>query len=176
MLVWLDLETTGKHPSTSCILELGMIVTDDELVNLGQASWVFRFELRESHQIDPVVIQMHTDNGLWAECAASDITIYEAEKEAVEFLENLGVPRGEVPLAGRNIGFDRRFLADEAPTLLDYFHYRNVDMSSEDEIARRWVPLVYQDRPRGGTHRALDDLRYSIELARYYKENIYQPY
>ena len=171
MLVWLDLETTGLDPVTDDILELGIVVTDDDVNEIARRSWVLHHE-GPSARVGDFVRDMHTTNGLWSECAASTLSRRSVEREALLWLESVGVAHGAAPLAGNTIGFDRSFLREGMSQLLGWFHYRSVDMSSLNEMARRWWPTLYDTRPSGKAHRALDDLDVSIALARHYRQHL----
>lgn len=173
MIVFLDLETTGLDPEYAVILELGMVVTDDELSEVGRRAWVLPFAESQHEALDPFILDMHTKSGLLAECAGGVVKPrWQAEHEAVDWLESLAVVRGEVQLGGNTIGFDRKFLGVYMPGLLHHFHYRSIDMSSVNELARRWNPAFYATRPQaaeGAGHRALADLDVSIALAKHYR-------
>lgn len=175
MLVWLDLETTGLDPVNDDILELGMVVTDDDLLEIGRRSWVL-FNPGPDDRVHKVVREMHATNGLWAECAVSTLSRRTVERQAIEWLESIGVQMGEAPLAGNTIGFDRSFLREGMPQLLGHFHYRSIDMSTVNELARRWWPALYNQRPRPSetaAHRSLDDLDVSVALARFYRTHVF---
>jgi len=174
MIVWLDLETTGLDPATERILELGMVVTTNQLYELGRRNWVLHYKRSPRIRIDPVVAEMHMANGLWPECEASRQGNATAATEAIEWLRNLGVPEGRTPLAGNSVGFDRAFLATHMPSLAQYFHYRNIDVSSLNELCKRWNSPLYQLLPQvDGRHRALSDLDDSIASARFYKDFLF---
>ena len=174
MLVWLDLETTGLDPVNDDILQLGMVVTDDDLTERGRMSWVM-FNTGPTASTHPVVVDMHTQNGLWVACQDSRLQCIQVVREAIAWLETLGVERGKVQLAGNTIGFDRSFLRVWMPELLAHFHYRSVDMSSVNELSRRWWPALYEARPQASAHRALDDLDASIALAAHYRDLLLAP-
>lgn len=166
-LVWIDLEMTGLEPDRDVIIEIATIVTD---AHLG--------ELREGpslaiHQADDVLAAMdewntrqHGQSGLTARVRASTIDTRAAEQTTLAFLRDW-VPAGASPMCGNSICQDRRFLYRYMPELAAYFHYRNLDVSTLKELARRWAPSVPLFA-KAGTHRALDDIRASIgELAHY---------
>lgn len=172
MLCWLDLETEDLDPRRCLILELGLVLTDDDLKELGRASWVLHLSRERQEFLEPVVRDMHRASNLLDECAQSELTIDDVEDRALTFLSAYDVPRGEVPLCGSTIGFDRSFLAEHAPALLRYFYYRSIDVSTLTELARRWQPEVYAKRPGANDskpHRALDDLEYSIACLKHYR-------
>jgi oligoribonuclease len=184
MLAWLDLETSALNPREGRILEVGLIVTSDDLVEIWRVSQVCRF-LGDLERVDPVIRDMHRASGLWDECAKTEATTMTVESELVAMLLENRVtgPDGKaarehtVPLAGSNIGFDKAWLREHMPRLLDCFHYRSVDVSTLTELARRWFPSVYESRPGAGGqsgHRALADLENSIALLKYYRAMMFR--
>jgi oligoribonuclease len=180
MLAWLDIETTGLNPREDRILEVGLIITSDDLQEIWRTSKVCRY-LGDLDKIDPVVRTMHEASGLWAECATTEDTTFSVESALVAELRESRVTdafgKGVVPLCGNSIGFDRSFLREQMPRLLDCFHYRSIDVSSLTELAKRWHPSVYESRPGADTkppHRALPDLENSIALLRYYRVMLFR--
>lgn len=169
MIIWLDLETTGLNPKKESILELGMVVTDDLLKVVAQANWCSMFGTMAANSCDEFIRKMHGANGLFAECAESDLLDEDIEQEALEFLGNLGIESGTVQMAGNSIHFDRAFLRQWMPKLEAFFHYRQIDMTTVNELARRWSPELFAARPQAKAHRALPDCYDSISLASYYQ-------
>ena len=109
--------------------------------------------------MDPYVVEMHTKSGLLDEIRNSEVTLEEAGKATLDFLQSYIDKEKSVPLAGNSIGTDRRFLAQWLPDIENFLHYRCVDVSSIKELARRWFPEILADAPRkDGGHRAMDDL------------------
>jgi oligoribonuclease len=167
-LVWLDLEMTGLEPKTDVILEMATIVTDSQLNILAEGPV---FAIQTSDQIldnmSPWCVEQHGKSGLTARCRASKVSLAEAEQQTIAFLSQY-VPAGKSPMCGNSIGQDRRFLAEYAPTLEGFFHYRNLDVSTVKELARRWHPEVLKKVQKSNSHLALDDIRESIaELVTY---------
>jgi oligoribonuclease len=172
----MDLEMTGLDPTSNLIVEIATIVTDDQLtvvaegpdlvVNVGEAPLA---------AMDEVVSRMHSRSGLLEAIRASTLSLDEAGRLTLEFLRQHLEP-GKVPLCGNSIGTDRRFLAAHLPELEDFFHYRSVDVSTIKELARRWYPAIVSAAPnKKGGHRALDDIRESIEELRYYRSQLFIP-
>ena len=124
--------------------------------------------------MDEVVVRMHTESGLLERIRASDLSLADAGARTLEFLrEHIPEPRS-VPLCGNSIGTDRRFLAVHLPEIEEHLHYRSVDVSTIKELARRWAPDVMRSAPsKAGSHRALDDIRESIEELRYYRTHLF---
>lgn len=167
-LIWLDLEMTGLEPKTDVILEMATIVTDSQLNILAEGP-VFAIKTADDilDNMDPWCVEQHSKSGLTARCRASTVTLAEAEQQTIAFLSQY-VSKGKSPMCGNSIGQDRRFLAEYAPELEAFFHYRNLDVSTVKELARRWHPEVLQKVQKSSSHLALDDIRESIaELVTY---------
>lgn len=185
MIVWVDVETTGLDERAGCLLEVAVVATDDDLAEVG--GWLAPFSRvvwpasvsrdveawrRFVEGLDPVVRGMHVENGLFDEVLRSTYgSNLECVKEnIVTWARALGGDLREVPLAGSTVGFDRRWLRAHAPAFEALFSHRAIDVSSVTELARRWVPSVYEGRPKAAkAHRALADVRESIEYLRYYR-------
>lgn len=167
-LVWLDLEMTGLEPKTDVILEMATIVTDSQLNILAEGP-VFAIKTADDvlDTMSEWCIEQHGKSGLTARCRASEVTLAEAEAKTIDFLSQY-VNSGKSPMCGNSIGQDRRFLAAYAPSLEAFFHYRNLDVSTVKELARRWHPDVLKKVQKSSSHLALDDIRESIaELVTY---------
>jgi oligoribonuclease len=170
MLVWIDLEMTGLEPERHVIVEIATIITDDHLNVIAEGpDLVIHATPEQLAQMGDFVTEMHTKSGLLTEIEAATVTVPEAEAATLAFLREHAVEEGTVPLCGNSIGTDRRFLQQYMPTLESFFHYRNVDVSTIKELARRWNPEVLSALPEKETaHRALGDIRESIaELVPY---------
>lgn len=167
-LVWLDCEMTGLQPETDRLIEIAVLITSADL-SVRVEGPVFAI-----HQSDELLNGMdawnkgtHGKSGLVDRVKASTITEADAEKQLIAFLSKY-VPKGKVPLCGNSIGQDRRFLVRYMPKLEAYFHYRNVDVSTLKELARRWKPSVVDGFKKAQRHTALADVIESIdELAHY---------
>jgi oligoribonuclease len=174
-LIWIDLEMTGLKPDTDSIIEIATVVTDKELSIVADGP-VFAI-----HQPDEVLARMdewnqrqHGSSGLLARVKASTITVAEAEARTLEFLRPL-VPAGVSPICGNSICQDRRFLARYMPQLERHFHYRNLDVSTLKELARRWAPSVADSFVKQGTHLAHADIHESIRELRHYRAHLFAP-
>ncbi|WP_369602717.1 oligoribonuclease [Hahella sp. SMD15-11] len=170
-LIWIDLEMTGLNPETDRIIEIATIVTDKDLTILEEGP------VLAIHQPDTVLDAMdewctrtHGESGLTARVRASTLSEADAEAQTLAFLEKW-VDQGVSPICGNSICQDRRFLARYMPRLEAYFHYRNLDVSTLKELARRWRPDILSGLTKKNTHLALDDIRESIEELRYYREH-----
>ena len=177
VLVWMDLEMTGLDHTRDRIVEIATIVTDDELRIIAEGpDLVVHADDEILAGMDPVVVDMHTKSGLLAAIRASTTTIEAAGAATLDFIKaHVPDPR-TVPLCGNSIGTDRRFLDKYLPEIENYLHYRSVDVSSVKELVKRWYPDLTQGMPRkAGLHRALDDIRSSIEELRYYRGVVFVP-
>jgi len=175
MLVWMDLEMTGLDPAKDVIVEIATIVTDDELNIVAEGpDLVVHAESARLRAMDQVVVDMHTRSGLLDAIAASDIDLAQAGARTLEFIKAWVPEARKVPLCGNSIGMDRRFLAAYLPEIENWLHYRSVDVSSVKELVKRWYPAVDAARlTKQRTHRALDDIRASIEELRYYRQHVF---
>jgi oligoribonuclease len=177
MLVWMDLEMTGLDPARDVIVEIATIVTDDDLAIVAEGPDLVVHQPPEALAgMEDIVREMHTSSGLLTAIAASTTSLEEAGRATLAFIaEHVPDPR-TVPLCGNSIGTDRRFLALHLPAIEDHLHYRSVDVSTIKELARRWYPGALDAVPRKATaHRALDDIRESIEELRWYREHLFRP-
>ena len=177
MLVWMDLEMTGLDPDRHVIVEIATLVTDDELEIVGEGPDLVVHQPPEAFEaMDDFVRNMHTTSGLLPAIEASTISLEEAGAQTLAFIKEHVPDARSVPLCGNSIGTDRRFLAKHLPEIEEYLHYRSVDVSTIKELARRWYPGALSALPRKATaHRALDDIRESIEELRFYRERLFVP-
>jgi oligoribonuclease len=176
MLAWMDLEMTGLDPAKDAIVEIATLVTDDDLVVVGQGPDIVVAAGRDQlDAMSDVVRDMHTRSGLLAEIEASVVSLEEAGKATLEFLRAHIAEPGTVPLCGNSIGMDRRFLAAHLPEVDRFFHYRSVDVSTVKELARRWLPDALAGAPhKHGSHRAMDDIKESIAELAYYRQTVFR--
>ncbi len=170
-LIWIDLEMTGLDTFNDRIIEIATIVTDKELNMLAEGP-VLAISQPEDilRGMDDWNQNQHTKSGLLDRVRASDLTEAEAENITLEFLRQ-HVPAGASPMAGNSICQDRRFLARSMPALEAFFHYRNLDVSTLKELARRWMPEVARGFRKDSQHLALEDIKDSIEELHYYREH-----
>jgi oligoribonuclease len=177
MLVWMDLEMTGLDPAKDVIVEIATIVTDDELEIVAEGPDLVVHQPPEALAgMEPVVVDMHTSSGLLTAIAASTVSLEEAGKATLAFIREHVPEARTVPLCGNSIGTDRRFLAIYLPEIEEHLHYRSVDVSTIKELTKRWYPGALDAVPRKATaHRALDDIRESIEELRWYRANVFKP-
>ena len=171
-LVWIDLEMTGLDTGADSILEIATVVTDSQLNVLAEGP-----ELAIAHPL-PVLEAMdewnrnqHGRSGLWQRVLDSDVTLAQAEARTVAFLAQW-VPAKASPMCGNSICQDRRFLHRRMPALECHFHYRNLDVSTIKELARRWAPQVMSGFSKVAAHTALSDVRDSIAELRYYRKHL----
>ena len=177
VLAWLDLEMTGLDPARDVIVEIAMLITDDDLNIVAEGpDLVVHQPPVVLATMDPFVTEMHTKSGLLVAIQASTLDLHEAGAQTLAFLKEHVPEPGTVPLCGNSIGTDRRFLAAYLPEIEAWLHYRSVDVSSVKELVRRWYPQVRSERPRkAGHHRALDDIRESVEELRFYRDRVFVP-
>lgn len=170
LLIWMDLEMTGLRPETDRILEMAAIITDSEL-NIIAESPVFILHQSQTclDAMDDWNQKHHGNSGLITRVQASVLNEKMAEKQMLDFIQCHVPESRQSPLCGNSIYQDRRFLYQYMPALEAHFHYRNIDVSTIKELARRWNPGVYESFKKASTHRALDDIRESIGELRHYR-------
>ena len=171
-LVWIDLEMTGLYPDTDRIIEIAVVVTDAQLGNRIEGP-VFAV-----HQSDATLEKMdawnkgtHGKSGLIDRVRASGVDEADAEAQVIEFLKRY-VPKSTSPMCGNSICQDRRFLANHMPSLESFFHYRNLDVSTLKELAKRWKPEILPGFKKAQAHTALADIHESIDELAYYREHL----
>jgi oligoribonuclease len=168
-LIWIDLEMTGLDPDNDSILEIATIVTDKDLTFLAEGpEFAIGHPLERLEAMDDWNRNQHRKSGLWQRVLDSEVDIATAEALTVEFLAQW-VPPGKSPMCGNSICQDRRFLHRLMPRLERYFHYRNLDVSTIKELARRWAPEVSRGFSKDSAHTALSDVRDSIAELAYYR-------
>jgi oligoribonuclease len=177
VLVWMDLEMTGLEPETDVIVEIATLITDDDLNIIAEGPDLVIHQTDEVlARMNQIVVDMHTKSGLLEAIKTSTVTLEEAGAATLEFIRQHIPEARTIPLCGNSIGTDRRFLAKYLPEIENYLHYRSVDVSTIKELARRWYPKLGSDRPnKGGTHRALDDIRASVNELAFYREHVFTP-
>ncbi len=172
-LIWIDMEMTGLNPNTDCIIEVALVVTDAQLNTLAEAP-VLVVSQPDSilEGMDKWNQSTHSKSGLIDKVKASTLSEAEVEAQMLAFLEPY-IPAGISPMCGNSICQDRRFLARCMPRLEAYFHYRNLDVSTLKELAKRWKPEIAQGFNKQGKHEALADIYDSIEELKYYRQHLF---
>ncbi len=173
-LIWIDMEMTGLEPDTDRVIEIATLITDANLNILAEGPVV------AVHQSDSVLAGMdewnqrtHGDSGLVARVRASQSDEADAEQQTLDFLREYA-ETGSSPMCGNSVHQDRRFLVKYMPTLEAFFHYRNLDVSTVKELARRWRPELLAGFNKNGSHQALDDIRDSVSELQYYREHFFK--
>jgi oligoribonuclease len=176
-LVWVDCEMTGLDLTHDALIEVAAIVTDAELVPLDDGvDVIIHVDDDVLQSMLPVVRDMHASSGLTEAVRASTITLGDAERQIVDYVRGHVPEAKTAPLCGNSIATDRGFLARDMPELDGYLHYRMIDVSSIKELARRWYPKVYFAQPQKGlAHRALADVRESIQELIFYRRTLFVP-
>jgi oligoribonuclease len=175
-LVWIDCEMTGLDLKADALIEVAALVTDFDLNVLGPGvDLIIKPPAEALDQMNDFVREMHEKSGLLRELDFG-ISLDEAEVRLLSYIKEHCPDGSRPPLAGNTVATDRSFLARDMPDLEQFLHYRIVDVSSIKELARRWFPRAYYNAPaKGGNHRALADIRESIEELRYYREAVFVP-
>ncbi len=174
MLVWMDLEMTGLNPEIDAVIEIATIITDDNLNIVAEGpDLVIQTDPELLNNMEDVVQTMHSKSGLIDEVRSSQITLEDAKLRTLDFIKQYVDP-GTTPLAGNSIGTDRRFLLKYMSEIENYLHYRSVDVSTIKELCKRWYRDEFKYLPKKeSAHRALDDIKASIEELLYYKNKIF---
>lgn len=170
-LIWIDLEMTGLFPERDRIIEIAVVITDAQLNVLGESPVLV------VHQSDELLGSMdkwntstHGKSGLTEKVRASTMDEAEVESRMIEYIQQF-VPAKKSPMCGNSICQDRRFMANYMPKLEDFFHYRNLDVSTLKELAKRWQPKIYDGFKKANKHEALADIYESIDELKYYRAN-----
>ena len=174
-LVWVDLEMTGLDTEACEIVEIATLVTDADLTVLAEGPClVVRPSADAFARMSDFVRDLHARSGLLELIETSTVSLADAQRETLAFLEQQ-VPRGAAPLCGNSVWKDRAFLERYMPDVVSFLHYRMIDVSTLKELVRRWYPPAYHAPKKKEAHRALDDIRESIEELRFYRERVFVP-
>ena len=171
----MDLEMTGLDSGNDVIVEIATLVTDDELNIVAEGPDLVIYQPDEVlARMDDFVRNMHTVSGLLEKIRASNVSLEQAQAETLAFIKLHCPEERKVPLAGNSIGTDRRFLANYMPEIENWLHYRSVDVSTVKELVKRWYPAIDKARTiKPGNHRAMDDVRESVNELRYYRDTVF---
>ena len=173
-LVWIDCEMTGLSLETDALVEIAVLVTDSELNIIGEGiDLVIHATEGQLAGMNDFVRTMHTSSGLINEIAGG-IDVAAAEQQILAYLQSAGVVAGKSPLAGNSVSVDRNFIARDMKALAEFLHYRTIDVSTIKELSRRWYPKAYFAAPaKTGNHRALGDIKDSIDELKYYRTAVF---
>lgn len=175
-IVWIDCEMTGLSLENDALIEVAALVTDAELNILGQGvDVIIKPGPAALENMDDFVTNMHKTSGLLDELEQG-ISMEDAERQVLDYIQEFVPEPRKAQLAGNSIGTDKTFLSRDMPELIDYLHYRVIDVSTIKELSRRWFPKAHYNAPaKTGNHRALGDIRDSIDELRYYREAVFVP-
>jgi len=172
-LIWIDLEMTGLDTQNDYIIEIATIVTDGQLNILAEGPIVAIHQSDEAlDAMDEWNTKQHGGSGLVERIKNSQYSERDAEQQTLDFLKQY-VPAGKSPMCGNSICQDRRFMARIMPELEDYFHYRNLDVSTLKELANRWHPDISKKHVKDSSHLAMDDIKDSINELKFFRENLF---
>ncbi|MCD9086934.1 oligoribonuclease [Stenotrophomonas sp. SY1] len=169
-LIWIDLEMTGLDTDNDSIIEIATVVTDAQLNVLAEGpEFAISHPLATLEAMDEWNRNQHQRSGLWQRVLDSTTTLGQAEAQTIVFLQEW-IKAGASPMCGNSICQDRRFLYRQMPRLEKYFHYRNLDVSTVKELAKRWAPTVAASLVKNSNHTALSDVHDSIAELRHYRQ------
>jgi len=172
-LIWIDLEMTGLSPERDVIIEIATLVTDANLHQIAEGPAIAIHQPDEiMNSMDEWNTRQHGQSGLRKRVRESEVTVAQAEQETLRFLRK-NLEAGQSQMCGNSICQDRRFLANYMPELEAFFHYRNLDVSTLKELARRWKPKILDGYKKNSNHLAMDDTKDSVEELRYYKSKLF---
>jgi len=175
-LIWIDCEMTGLNPRTDKILEIAVLITNANLEIVDEGiEFVIHTEQEYLDRMDEWCTTQHGKSGLTQACQTSPYSREYVEKAVVEYIKKWVPQRRVGVLAGNSVHADRAFLVEEMPEIMEWLHYRIVDVSSIKELSRRWYPHLGLPKLSESNHRALDDIKGSIEELQWYRQNIFVP-
>jgi oligoribonuclease len=174
-LVWIDLEMTGLDVESNTILEIATIITDQELNIIAEGPNVAIYQTEHIlKKMDEWNKKQHSKSGLLERIRNSDVTLREAENITLSFIKKYCINK-KAPLCGNTVGHDKKFLKKYMPKVVEYLHYRIVDVSSFKEIIKRWYPKKYKPVEKQELHLALEDIKESIKELKYYMNTFFIP-
>ncbi|KAI8367598.1 ribonuclease H-like domain-containing protein [Radiomyces spectabilis] len=172
-LVWIDCEMTGLDIEKDHLIEIAVLITDGDLNIQAEGPELIIHQSKETMDaMNDWCKEHHGASGLTDAVLKSTVTVEDAEKQVLAFLKE-HIPASQAPLAGNSVHADKRFLEKEMPDLVRYLHYRIVDVSTIKELTKRWYPDVASGLVKKGAHRALDDIKESIDELKYYRQHVF---
>ena len=173
-LVWIDLETTGLNPYTDKIMEIAVIITTIELTEVARAEWVVYLDKNDLEFMDPWCVEQHGKSGLTKRSLESKLGLVEIEQKVLEFLSG-HVPKGQGVLCGNSVHFDKEFLRSSMVCVLEYLHFRIIDVSTVRKLIKNWCPENLDNAPiKTYSHTAMSDIQESIEELRWYWSEVFK--
>ena len=174
-MVWMDMEMTGLSATENVIIEVAIVITDGNLNILAESiSYAVSQPDSELAKMDKWNVKTHTKSGLVERVKESQYTVEQVEKELLKLIKKYTL-KNQAPLCGNTIHQDRKFLAKYMPEIEAYLHYRNIDISTIKELAKRWYPAIYADFKKHNKHEALADIHESIEELKHYWQHMFIP-
>lgn len=173
-LIWIDLEMTGLDPQKDHIIEIATLITDSKLNIIAEGPDLVIHQPNEVlQQMDAWNTQHHQQSGLTEKVQKSDLSLSDAQKQTLDFIGQYVAAKAS-PMCGNTVCQDRRFLYRCMPKLEAYFHYRHLDVSTVKELARMWAPAIFKGVNKESKHRALDDIKESLDELRYYRDHFFK--